>query len=107
MKGTPNKKTRSHATQIESNQDKSRQAKKVVMYSAEWCAVCKQAKQYFRKKGIRYKAYDIDKSGMARQKFLDLRARGVPVIFVDKARLNGFTVASFERLYFPNKKSNQ
>lgn len=102
MRNTSNKKTRSKKNPTQ----RFTQQKKVIMYSAEWCAVCKQAKQYFKKKGIRYKVYDIDKSAMARDKFLVLRARGVPVIFVDKDRLNGFSVASFEQLYFASKKSN-
>lgn len=72
---------------------------KVVMYSAEWCGVCKKAKKYFKKEKIRYKDYDIDKSKSARARYNKLGAKGVPVILVGKDRMNGFSVGGFKKLY--------
>ncbi|MCF6288176.1 MAG: DUF4124 domain-containing protein [Proteobacteria bacterium] len=73
--------------------------KKVIMYSTEWCGVCKKAKKYFKKENIRYTSYDIDKSKSAKARYKKLGAKGVPVIFVGKKRMNGFSVAGFNRLY--------
>ena len=72
---------------------------KVVMYSAEWCGLCKKAKKYFRANNIPYKDYDIDKSSKGKKDYKKLGAKGVPVILVGKKRLNGFSAATFESIY--------
>jgi len=72
---------------------------KVVMYSAEWCGVCKKAKKYFRANNIPFKDYDIDKSSKGKKDYKKLGAKGVPVILVGKKRLNGFSAATFESIY--------
>jgi len=72
---------------------------KVVMYSAEWCGVCKKAKKYFKANNIPYKDYDIEKSSKGKKDYKKLGAKGVPVILVGKKRLNGFSAATFERIY--------
>ena len=73
--------------------------KQVVMYSASWCGYCKQARQYFKKNGIRYTEHDIEKNRFARKKYDELGATGVPVILVGKKRMNGFSEAGFRRIY--------
>jgi glutaredoxin len=72
---------------------------RVVMYSASWCGVCKQARQYFRTGRIPFREYDIETSPKGRRDYRRLGARGVPVILVGKQRLDGFNPASFERIY--------
>ena len=74
-------------------------AQKVIIYSASWCGVCKQAKKYFNQQGITYKEYDIEKSAKGRKDFKRLRARGVPVILVGKQRMDGFDIAAFNEMY--------
>lgn len=76
-----------------------KRSKKVVMYSAEWCGVCKKAKKYFKNANIRYTNYDIDKSKSARARYNKLGAKGVPVILVGNNRMNGFSIGSFKQLY--------
>jgi len=76
------------------------QDKNITMYSAQWCGVCRKAKRYFKQKGIAYKEYDIDKSKEAKLKYKELNARGIPVIFIDDTRLNGFSIAQFEQVYY-------
>jgi glutaredoxin len=73
--------------------------KKVVMYSASWCGVCKRARRYFEEKGIKFTEYDVENSVKGRAEFKRLGANGVPVILVGKQRMNGFSVDGFERLY--------
>jgi glutaredoxin len=73
--------------------------KKVIMYSASWCGVCKKARRYFEKKGIDYTEYDVETSAKGKSGYRKLGARGVPVILVGKQRMNGFSVDGFERLY--------
>lgn len=75
----------------------------VVMYSTTWCGYCKKAKAYFRKKGIRFREYDIEKSSKARLEYQALGAGGVPLILIGKQqgfhRLSGFSIARFENHY--------
>jgi glutaredoxin len=73
--------------------------KKVVMYSAPWCAACKGAKRFFREKGIPFREMDIQKSRLARREFDRLNGRGVPLILVGDKRMNGFSPKSFMKLY--------
>ncbi len=73
--------------------------KPVIMYSAEWCGVCKKAKKHFKQKRIQYTEYDVDKSKSAKARFKKLGGKGVPIILVGKKRMNGFSVAGFNRIY--------
>lgn len=73
--------------------------KKVVMYSASWCGVCKKAKRYFKQNKIKFTEYDIEKSAKGRSDYRKLNAGGVPVILVGQERMNGFNIEEFEELY--------
>ena len=72
---------------------------RVVMYSTDWCGYCKQARRYFEKNEIDFVEYDIEKDRTARRAYKKLGAKGVPVILVGKQRMNGFSVAGFNRIY--------
>jgi glutaredoxin len=73
--------------------------KDVVMYSTVWCGYCKQARAYFAQNNIPYTDYDVEQSTEAKQNYDAIGGRGVPVIFVEQSRMNGFSAASFEYLY--------
>ena len=73
--------------------------KKVTMYSTAWCGYCKKAKKYFQAKGIPFVEYDIEKNARAKKDYDALGGKGVPVIVMGKKRMNGFSVAGFERFY--------
>lgn len=73
--------------------------REVVMYSAPQCAVCEEARDYFRKQGIPFKEYNVETSVKGFQDYADLEGRGVPIILVGNRRMNGFSVEAFERLY--------
>ncbi len=75
-------------------------AKSVVMYSTSWCGYCKQAARYFRRKGIAFTEYDIEKSAKGARDFRKLGGRGVPVILIGNRRMNGFEQKTFERIYY-------
>ena len=72
---------------------------KVVMYSAIWCGICKKAKRYFKTKKIPYVIYDVEKSYSGKRDFKLLKGKSVPIIIVGDKRMNGFTVARFDKLY--------
>ena len=72
---------------------------KVVMYSATWCGICTKAKRYFKAKKIPYVIYDVEKSRSGKRDFKLLKGKSVPIIILGDKRMNGFTVARFEKLY--------
>lgn len=73
--------------------------RKVVMYATSWCPYCQQARDHFRQQGIPYVEYDIEKDAAARRAYNAFGGRGIPVIFVGKRRINGFSVAAFNKIY--------
>ncbi|MCW8945176.1 MAG: DUF4124 domain-containing protein [Sedimenticola sp.] len=77
----------------------NRNSKKVIMYSTSWCGYCKNAKRFFKAKGIVFTEYDIEKSAAAKKAYDKLGGRGVPVILVGQSRMNGFSEQGFMKLY--------
>ena len=77
----------------------SKGAKKVIMYSTEWCTYCKKARRFFKAKRIAFTEYDIEKSSAAKSAYEKLGGRGVPVILIGKSRMNGFSEQGFLKLY--------
>jgi glutaredoxin len=73
--------------------------RQVVMYATSWCPYCQQARNYFREQGIPYIEYDIERDAEAKRAYKAFGGRGIPVIFVGKRRMNGFSVAGFNRIY--------
>jgi len=72
---------------------------KVVMYSTAWCGYCKKARNYFRQNKIAFVDYDIENNAKAKKRYDKLGTTGVPVIFVGKKRMSGFSAQRFEQLY--------
>ncbi len=76
------------------------QTKKVIMYSTESCSYCKKAKAYFEINDIRFTERDINKSASAKRQWKKLKGTGVPLILVGKRKMRGFSISSFEDIYF-------
>ncbi len=73
--------------------------KKIVMYSTEWCAYCKNAKRHFASNALPFTEYDIERDPRARKLYKRMGAKGVPVILVGNKRMNGFSERGFEKIY--------
>lgn len=72
---------------------------KIVMYSAEWCGVCKRARRYFSANRIPFTEHDIDKSRKAKREFQKLQGKGVPLILVGDYKMTGFDQRFFDKYY--------
>ena len=60
------------------------QATPIVMYSASWCGVCRQAKAFLSANGLRYQEIDADATPGGWDKIAQLSGqRAVPLIIVD------------------------
>jgi glutaredoxin len=71
----------------------------VVIYTTDWCGVCRQAKGYFKQNRISYKEYDVEKSSKGRRDYKRLKGTGVPIILIGEQRMNGFSPERFDKLY--------
>lgn len=74
-------------------------SKQVVMYSTSWCPHCQRARDHFRTRGIPYVEYDIEKDETAKQAYKSFGGKIIPVIFVGKRRMNGFSADGFDKMY--------
>jgi glutaredoxin len=64
----------------------------VVVYTTNWCPVCKQAKAWMRRNGVAYEERDIETSSEYARKMKLLNPRGsIPTIDVDGAVMVGFS----------------
>lgn len=69
----------------------------VVMYSTDWCGVCKRARKYFEEQGIRFTEYDVDRNLQARNEYLLLNPRrSVPTIKIGNEVIVGFSPPAVE-----------
>lgn len=75
-------------------------AKKVVMYSTESCGYCKKAKTYFNANNVSFTELDINKSASAKRQWKKLNGTGVPLILIGERKMRGFSISSFENIYF-------
>lgn len=71
---------------------------KVTMLSAQWCGVCKTAKNYMKSHNIAFEEWDVDQSDFARSKMRELGAKGVPVILVGAQKMVGFSPDRLESM---------
>jgi glutaredoxin len=74
-------------------------AKPMVIYTSASCAHCQRAKAFMRARGIAFREMDVGSSRRARKELERMGARGVPVLLVGGARLDGFSEQQFLRLY--------
>jgi glutaredoxin len=70
----------------------------IIMYSAEWCGVCKQAKAYFSKHNVNYSDYDVEKSPRGISFYSRLAHKSVPQFMINGRRVAGFTKSNFDNL---------
>ncbi len=80
----------------------------VIIYGASWCGACKQAAQYFTRKGVPFIEKDIEREPGARTEMLakakaqGVSTSGIPVIDVRGTLLGGFNPARIEQLLATN-----
>lgn len=73
--------------------------KNVVLYSASWCGYCTQARNFFNANAIPFREYDVETSNKGKRDFKSLGGKAVPIILVDKQKLQGFNSAQFMKQY--------
>jgi glutaredoxin-like YruB-family protein len=70
----------------------------VTLYTTSWCGICKRAKAHLDRKGVSYRAVDIEQDRSARDEFKRLGGRGVPLIVVGNRSMHGFDARRLDRM---------
>jgi glutaredoxin len=69
----------------------------IEIYTTSWCHFCRQAKEYFKKKGVSYNEHDVDKSKEAMRRKNEISSSGgVPVTVINGQVINGFSEEVYE-----------
>jgi glutaredoxin len=63
----------------------------IVMYATRSCPWCRKARQYFSGRGVSWREVDIESSDDADREFKARGGRGVPLIFINGARVSGWS----------------
>ncbi len=72
----------------------------IVMYGTVWCPYCKKARNYFKKKGLAFTEYDVEKNPSHMREFKKLGGTGYPLIMIgNKQKMHGFSIEGFEKRY--------
>jgi glutaredoxin len=74
-------------------------SKGVVIYTATWCGYCRRALAFLNANGIAYQNWDIDTPEGAASFARVGGRRGVPALFVDGERLNGYTTEAYTEIF--------
>jgi glutaredoxin len=72
-----------HASDVDANCS-------VVMFTADWCPVCKTAKRYFKNNNYSYCEFDVEKDSFANHYYQELETNGVPTILIGNRITVGF-----------------
>ena len=71
----------------------------LVLYSADWCSVCRNAKAFFGANGIAYREVNIDKDAAGAAEFKrSYGGGGIPLVVAGDKTMRGFSAESM--LYF-------
>ena len=63
----------------------------VIVYSADWCAFCRTAKDYFTKIGVEFEERNVEKGQKFMQESVQKSGQmGIPVIDIDGEIIVGF-----------------
>ena len=71
---------------------------RVKMYTTAWCGYCKKARAHLNARRIPYEDLDVERSSQAKQEFVALKGRGVPVILVGNQRMDGFDASQMDSM---------
>jgi len=64
--------------------------KDVEIYVTSWCPYCRKLENFLRKRGIRYKRFDIEKSAIAKRNYKKLGGESVPLTKIGSQIIRGY-----------------
>lgn len=73
--------------------------KQPILFSAQWCGYCRQAKSYLNEKKIAYTEYDVDTEEGVRALVAAGGGQGVPILLWHEQKISGFSPQAYDRLF--------
>ena len=68
----------------------------VEIYETSWCGYCKKAKNFFRSRGIKFSAYDIEKDPQAARRMESMtKRRAVPYVVINGKGIQGYSEQAY------------
>ena len=74
-------------------------APRVTLYSTSRCPNCRRLKQWLAQHKLRFQEFDIERNQRAFREFQRLGSRGVPLLLVDRQRVDGFDPKRLEQVF--------
>jgi glutaredoxin len=73
----------------------------LVLYAADWCPYCRQARQYLKSQGIAYTEINIDTQdgSQAFAAAVGNGRKGIPLMVSGQRQIRGFNVASYDAFF--------
>ena len=73
----------------------------LVLYAADWCPYCRQARQYLKSQGIAYTEINIDTQdgSQAFEAASGNGRRGIPLLVSGQRQIRGFNPASYDAFF--------
>lgn len=84
-----------------SEAQKPRNTSQPVLFVAQWCGYCRQAKRYLNEKKIAYMEHDIDTADGMRAMVESGGGKGVPVLLWNGQKISGFSPAAYDAVFRP------
>ncbi len=82
-----------------SEAQKPQTRKRPILFSAQWCGYCRQAKSYLSEKKIAYTEYDIDTADGVRALVEAGGGQGVPILLWREQKVSGFSPQAYDQLF--------
>lgn len=79
----------------------------VVMLGTWWCPYCYKARQYFKSNNISYCEYDVEKSKVGKNIFMQINAQHIPVLMIGDIIIQGFSEKSIKKALILSDESNE
>ncbi len=70
----------------------------VILYSADWCGYCRQARQHLDDRGVPYELRDVDVPSASEELLARTGGKGIPVLDLDGRILRGYSRGSYDEL---------
>jgi len=75
----------------------------VVLFAADWCAYCRQARAYLAEHRIRYAEYNVDTEEGQEAFAWAGGGKGIPFLIAGQKRLRGYSATSYDALFSSRK----
>jgi glutaredoxin len=82
----------------ESDPAEAKRSPSVELYVTDFCPWCKKAEQFFRREGVAYTLYNVQRDRKAANRMRSLtRYKGVPFAVINGRKIEGYSAAAYRK----------